>query len=859
MNPEVERLLERVAQTPTVGRPEFLERECLDPQVRAEVESLLRFYTCSESWFDHSVQAIARYVRRVPELSPGDMAGAYRIISLIGIGGMGAVYLAVRVDGAFEQEVAIKVVPSSNAAFLLERFEGERRILGLLNHPNIARILDGGQGPNGLPYFAMEYVAGETIDAFCEQRALSLRERLRLFLKVCDAVSHAHGRLVVHRDLKPSNVLVTAAAEPKLLDFGIAKVLDPGHAETPSTRLLTPDYASPEQVRGEPVTVASDVYSLGALLYKMLTGSTPHRLENKSPLESAQIISERAVPPASSVSPGIPSDVSAILQKALHNDATHRYAVVADLSSDIQRFLEQRPVLAAPDTFTYRARRFFRRNALVSVIAAAAVASLLVGSAAAFYQARRAQRRFAQVRQLAHVFLFDFDRSIRDIAGTLEARKLIASTAQRYLRQLQAESSGDTQLEREIAESYQLLGGIQAQLAGEGERDSSIASTREAYEIRKRLGDDQSADAALRRDFIQLVSTLASRYAQTSNAQEPDVWATEAVRLAQSWVDAAPRSPQALEAARTALINEGLRLEIMGHTERAVEYMDRAVGFGERAYAADPQNRQESLELARAESRLGDTLLILKRGPAALPHAQRGLALTEEVERSDSKNQRWRRVYCLTLSTVGMTYEQLAEKDPSQLPFALDYLKRANLVASGMASDDPKSTLAKDDLITQDNRYAYLLRMARRGNEAAALYQKAGGEARDLALAVPDNRRNWYLWAVNQVDYGELCLESRHAAEAENILQSADPPILRGLEFNPRDATILEIRTSQLADLAEAAETLGHHARAREKMRECLDVASDMIRRDASVKNYITKYDKILALAKRLDVPTHLQ
>ena len=171
---------------------------------------------------------------------------------------------------------------------------------------------------------------------------------------------------------------------------------------------------------------------------------------------------------------------------------TRRYAVVADLSSDIQRFLEQRPVLAAPDTFTYRARRFFRRNALVSVIAAAAVTSLLVGSAAAFYQARRAQRRFAQVRQLAHVFLFDFDRSIRDIAGTLEARKLIASTAQRYLRQLQAESSGDTQLEREIAESYQLLGDIEAQLAGEGERDSSIASTREAYEIRKRLGDGQS-------------------------------------------------------------------------------------------------------------------------------------------------------------------------------------------------------------------------------------------------------------------------------------------------------------------------------------------------------------------------------
>jgi hypothetical protein len=331
VNATAERLLELVAKIPAASRAEFLEGQCADSQVRVEVESLLPFYTDSEPWFEHSVHEIARSVRRVPELSPGDIAGAYRILSLIGIGGMGAVYLAERVDGAFQQEVAIKVVPSANAAFLLERFERERRIVALLNHPNIARILDGGEGPNGLPYFAMEYVAGETIDVFCEQRALPLRERLRLFLKVCDAVSHAHGRLVVHRDLKPANVLVTAGGEPKLLDFGIAKVLDPSHAATASTGRLTPDYASPEQVRGEAVTVASDIYSLGALLYKVLTGCAPHRLESKSPLEAAHIISECAAPPASSVSSGVPSDVSAILQKALHNDPTHRYAGVADL------------------------------------------------------------------------------------------------------------------------------------------------------------------------------------------------------------------------------------------------------------------------------------------------------------------------------------------------------------------------------------------------------------------------------------------------------------------------------------------------------------------------------------------------
>jgi hypothetical protein len=381
-----------------------------------------------------------------------------------------------------------------------------------------------------------------------------------------------------------------------------------------------------------------------------------------------------------------------------------------------------------------------------------------------------------------------------------------------------------------------------------------------AYEIRKRLGDGQSADAARRRDFIQLVSTLASRYAQSSNdAQGADVWATEAVRLAQSWVDAAPNSPQALEAARTAFMNEGRRLEFLGHTERAVEYMNRGIGFGERAHAGDPQNPQESIDLARAQSLLGDTFLFLKRGLDALPHAQRGLALLEEVRSSDAKNQRWRRVYCLTLGTAGMAYEQLAEKDPSQLPLALDYLKRANLAASSMARDDPKSTLAKDDLATQDNHYAYALRLAGRGNEAAALYRKASAAARDLALAIPDNRRNWYMWAINRVEYGELRLETGHAAEAESIFESADPPIRRGLELNPHDATILEVRASQLAGLAEAAQTLGRQADARQKILQCVDVVSDMIRRDASVKSYISKYDKIHALAKRLDVPTKLR
>jgi eukaryotic-like serine/threonine-protein kinase len=859
MNPEVERLLERVTQTPEAGRAEFLERECLDPQVRAEVESLLPFYTGSASCFDLSLQEIARSVRRAPELSPGDVAGAYRIISLIGIGGMGAVYLAVRVDGAFEQEVAIKVVPSANAAFLLERFERERRILGLLNHPNIARILDGGEAPNGLPYLAMEYVCGEPLDAFCEGRGLPLADRLKLFLKVCDAVGHAHGRLIVHRDLKPANVLVTPAGEPKLLDFGIAKVLDPDHAETSSTRVLTPDYASPEQVRGEPVTTASDIYSLGALLYKILSGFPPHRLENKSPLQAARIISELPAVPVTAVSPEIPADVCAILCKALHNDPTRRYAFVTDFSADIRRFLEQRPVLAAPDSFAYRARRFLARNSLVSAISALAILSVLSAAGVAVSQGRRAQRRFDQVRQFAHVALFDFDQSIRNVPGTLQARILIASSAQRYLRRLEAESSGDIELEREIAESYQRLGDIQWQLASGAERDMGIASLRKAYDIHKRLGDDQINDAKRRRDFIKLVSNLADRYQETRDAREAATWTGEGTRLAQSWVDAEPQNHEALDAAQAAFSFEGLRLETAGESERAREYMDKGVAFGERAHAADPTDRNSDAELAKAQLTLANMLLTLKRCPEALPHAQRSLALMENLEQIDSAKQLWRRVYGLALSSIGMTYRQLAEKDPAKLPVAIDYLKRAHLVAFKMAREDPKNDSANDDLIVQNHRYARALRTAKRMDEAAALFDEAGAVARDLVTRTPGNRRNWYLWAANQVNYGEMRLEQGHSKQAEAILESADTPFMRALEFDPHDATILEVRVSQLGNLAETAENLGHHQRAQQKMRECLDLIADMISLDPSVKDYIGEYPEILALARHLRVSTNLR
>jgi serine/threonine protein kinase len=857
MNAQVERLLELAAQLPVEERNGFLANECCDPEIRAEVESLLPFYAGTSAYFEAAVQGVARTAQRSFELSPGDIAGAYRIVSLIGRGGMGAVYLARRADGAFEQDVAIKVVQSANASFLLERFERERRILALLDHPNIARILDGGRGPNGLPYLAMEYVNGEPIDDFCENRRLSLRDRLLLFLKVCDAVDHAHGRLIVHRDLKPANVLVTAAGEPKLLDFGIAKALDPGSSESGSTRVMTPEYASPEQVRGEPVTTAADVYSAGAVLFKVLTGKPPHRLDHLAPLEAARAISEHAAPAASSVSTGVPSDIDAILRKTLHTDAARRYRSAGELSADIRRFLDGRPVLAAPDTFLYRARRFLWRNAVVTSIAALAVISLLTGSILAINQARRAQRRFDQVRQLAHVFLFDFDKSLVDVAGALDARKLIASTAQRYLRQLLAESGGDTGLQREIAESYEHLGDIQHQLGEGGPADTE--SLQQAYEIRRKLGDGESPDANRRRDFIKLASTLAAGYLQTTKPAEAAVWGGEAKRLAQRWVDAEPNRLEALEAARAAYMSDGLRLELAGQAAASREHMEKAVAFAYREQAIGSADHHTDFDVARSEFTFANMLLNLKDVDDALRHALRANATAEQLYRLNPANQRWERTYQLTLSSVGISYTGAADKDPSKLPTAIEYLQRSYALASSMASKDPKSSLAKDDLIVQSHRYARALTNAKRYDEAAALYKGAGRVAQELTAVRPKDRRYWYLLGTNQQNYGALLLEQGRDSQAEELLASADAPIARALELDPHDAAMLEVRASQLMDRAKAAEALGDRARAQQRMRECLAVVSDMVSRDASAKDYIGEYKEMLNVARRLGVATDLR
>jgi len=367
-----------------------------DQELLRELSSLLESdRKAREGFVDDQVKAglVGFYEAQKNRAREPERAGPYRLVREIGRGGMGTVYLAQRDDQEYHINVAVKLVtPGMDTGFVLQRFRRERQILASLDHPHIARLLDGGTIGEDLPYIVMEYVDGVRITEYCRQRDLSVEQRLRLFLDVCSAVEHAHRHFVVHRDIKPGNILVTQEGVAKLLDFGICKLLysDPLGKDTVTEagRLMTPDYASPEQIRGEPVTVVSDVYSLAAVLYELLTGTNPHRFANRTLLEIERTICEQPVLRASravqdhGLARRLSGDLDTILFRALDKNPRRRYQTVEEFAADLQRHLANLPVKAVPDTLAYRAAKFLRRRsgavAAVGVIAALMLAGVLI-------------------------------------------------------------------------------------------------------------------------------------------------------------------------------------------------------------------------------------------------------------------------------------------------------------------------------------------------------------------------------------------------------------------------------------------------------------------------------------------------
>jgi serine/threonine protein kinase len=440
---QVERIFLAVVDLNSAERKTVLGQMCQgDAALRAEVESLLET-DVAEGEIHTAIQSEAASLVD-GSIRAGSLVGAYRLIREIGRGGMGTVYLAVRADEQYESEAAIKLVrPGFDTDFILRRFRRERQILASLQHPNIARLLDSGTTANQVPYLVMEYVKGVWITRYAAERKLSVEDRVRLFLPVCSAVIYAHRAFIVHRDLKPANILVDGAGTPKLLDFGISKLLSSQQPESPETQgagMMTPDYASPEQIVGDPVTIASDVYSLGAVLYELLTGVKPHHIDQSTPLALERAICLKAtVPPSEAVGERrtlarrLAGDLDNIVLRAMRKEPGRRYPSAAQLAEDLKCHLDHRPVTARPDSSGYRASKFIRRNRLVVALTGATLAISASLMTVMAYEARASRRSVESELAAAELRLGDVLQASGDSAAARDAYRRAMAAADAVL------------------------------------------------------------------------------------------------------------------------------------------------------------------------------------------------------------------------------------------------------------------------------------------------------------------------------------------------------------------------------------------------------------------------------------------
>jgi eukaryotic-like serine/threonine-protein kinase len=720
-------------------RANYLDECCAgDPELRHEIESLLTSHEADDHRLETPAHLHEVAAKALSDPFLGRNIGPYQTISKIGEGGMGAVYRAVRVDDHYLKQVAIKLLRHGlRTEHSLRRFKNERQIMASLDHPNIARLLDGGATDDGHPYFVMEYIEGSRIDAYCDSRKLGTIDRLRLFVDVCGAVQYAHQSLVVHRDLKPANILVTESGVPKLLDFGIAKALEPElffQTAEPTVMALpmTPEYASPEQVRGEPVTTASDVYSLGVVLYRLLTGHPPYRVDsNVSLLEMARAVSEsqperpsdavnrvetitdtdgssRELTPESvsevrDARPGLlrrklEGDLDNIVLKALRKEPARRYGSVQQLADDIQHYLDGRPVIARPDTLRYRAIKFVQRNRALVGAAALMVVSLTLGMLATMREARiareqsaRAEHRFNDVRWLANSLLFEVHDSIQQLPGATPARQLIVQNALQYLDSLAKEASGDAALQRELSMAYEKVGDVQGLdvRSNLGDTAGALQSYQKALAIREALVAAHPEDVKAHSDLAEAYSKLGSIQMQMGKQKEA-----------------------------LALFRKTLEMR------------------KELAASAGSDDRDAQMNLALAYDGLGDVLADNGLFEIALDNNRDSLSIFESLHEKDPKFPRYRRAISIEHKKIGGVLEASGKLD-----LALSEYQKALQTDEAMASEDPLNAVAKRDVaITHESIGDVLLKT---GDTEGALKAYQRSITLGEALAAADPKDAW--------------------------------------------------------------------------------------------------------------------
>jgi eukaryotic-like serine/threonine-protein kinase len=790
--------------------------------------------------------------------------GPYRLIRELGRGGMGTVYLAVRSDDAFQKRVAVKILKRGmDTDSIVRRFRTERQILASLEHPNIAGLLDGGTTADGLPYFAMEYVEGQPIDEYADAQRLDTTARLRLFRQVCSAVQYAHQNLIIHRDLKPANVLVTADGTPKLLDFGIAKLLNPelgGATLAPTVvglQLMTPEYASPEQVRGEPVTTATDIYSLGVMLYELLTGRRPYRLNSRSVEEIERVVcNAHPVRPSTAVtrveefagndavtgeaavtlaeihptntgraraidtdrlSKRLAGDLDTIVLKALSKEPPRRYASVDQFSEDIHRHLVGLPVIARKDTLGYRTAKFVRRNR-AAVIAGAAVFVVLVAgiigtasqASVAQRERARAEQRFEDVRHLANAFLFEVHDAIRDLPGSTPARQVVVTKGLEYLDKLSRDAVDRPELRREIANAYVKVGDVQGR------------------PLNPNLGDTTGA--------VESYKKAIALY--------------ESIVPADPHVTVATGDLPIRRELSVALLRYTEVLSSLGDTTRALEFAKRGLALQEAATTAtaSPEARRE---LAASFSRVGDLLSATGDTRAALDQRRRALAIMEAVSALGPSE-------VANIRQLGVAHQKLGNQlgnpnypNVGDLQGAIEHLEKSAAVFARGVAEYPNNALFRRNFGIVDSNTADLLIAQKKYDAALARQRRALATFEALAAADPANVTAKNDMAISMSKVAEILDAAGRPSEGIPSLERALAIHQMLVASDPRNSTMKGEIASDHNRLATVQAKVGLRSQSLANHDRAVAISRDLMA--ANPGNAELRFALALALAGRSD------
>lgn len=818
-----------------------------DPDLRHELDSLLAAHDqAGDDFLSGSAVASLGLESIAADPLIGRHLGPYQIVERLGHGGMGEVYRAFRADDQYRKEVAIKLVRYGHESeFVVARFKQERQILAGLDHPNIARLLDGGTTEQGAPYFVMELIEGQPIDGYCTAHDLSTDDRLTLFLQVCGAVQYAHQHLIIHRDIKPGNILVTPEGVPKLLDFGIAKILDaasaPAAPEATRTqfRALTPEYASPEQVRGQPITTASDIYSLGVVLYELLTGHSPYKLESTDPLEISRAIcdSEPQKPSTAAqreagatqqqsdvaqnsatitttfdraaalrISKNLRGDLDNIILMALRKEPQRRYASVEQFAEDIRRHLGNLPVIARKDTLGYRASKFVRRHKVGVAASAAVAAALVAGMIVTLHEARvarteraRAERRFNDVRQLANSLMFDIHDSIKDLPGATPARKLLVSRALQYLDSLSQDSGNDRSLQLELADAYEKIGDVQGlPLQGNlGDRAGATASYQKALAIREPVAAANPSDINISRKLIMTYGKFGEVLSSSGNVKGSLEYSGRALAIAQHLYEADPStSGNRLMYARLLLDNGYKTANLGGDRNKGLDELKQGTGLLEKIVADDPANKNAQRLLGLAYYRVAE---LLKESQANLGSArdyyEKAIGVTQQMSTADPNNADIRRIVAYDRYSIaqldgnlGKTAQALAE-DRQTLP-----------VFESLAAADPNNVLYQTDLGQIHNHMAVLFEIQHDEPAAIADWTQSFDTLEKLSESKNPNTLPGSVLLDDEFRIGNAHIleafapkasaaaRAGHCSEAKSWFERVLPAIQQALNANPKDS-----------------------------------------------------------------------